>query len=200
MSDTRLQDWLRIIAEKSGATTDATVLLEAADEITRLRAQLEVAERALRNKGYRKSCEISECNCGDQWNHGGNAEQRLSEIADAVRTNGETVLQSVQRLVTKVETLTAGRDTALREWNAELTKNEVLTADCSRYMADALGLREENARLNRELDAWRPRWRLSPGLVERLRELNEFCWQYGEPGKLIRDILAEVTTEQETKG
>jgi len=46
------------------------------------REERDVAERALRMHGYRKSCDIPACNCGDQWHHGGTAERRLREVLD----------------------------------------------------------------------------------------------------------------------
>lgn len=82
------------------------------DEIDRLRfavsemqrraetaeCKLDTAERALERHGYRRSCDIPACNCGDQWNHGGHAADRLREISDEVYTNGKTVLQAVKDL------------------------------------------------------------------------------------------------------
>lgn len=71
-------------------------------------AARENAERALLRKGYRKSCDIPACNCGDQWTHGGHAEQRLYEIRealihnDAIR-NGETILADVVHLAVRAE-------------------------------------------------------------------------------------------------
>jgi len=65
--------------------------------------KLEVAERALLHHGYRKSCDIPACNCGDQWLHGGNAAQRLSEIGGVLRdeglTQGKTILNAVKELL-----------------------------------------------------------------------------------------------------
>ena len=64
------------------------------------------AEQALRANGYRKDCDIPACNCGPQWNHGGHANQRLSELSDALPyENGKTVLQRAQSLVEKVTEL-----------------------------------------------------------------------------------------------
>jgi hypothetical protein len=51
------------------------------------RESRDVAERALRMHGYRKSCDIPACNCGDQWIHGGTSERRLREVLDE---NAET--------------------------------------------------------------------------------------------------------------
>lgn len=66
-----------------------------------------VAEDALYRKGYRKSCDIPACNCGDQWTHGGHADARLQEIDEALypRTNGKTILTAVNELVADSELL-----------------------------------------------------------------------------------------------
>ena len=74
--------------------------------IAELRERLDIAERALLGHGYRKSCGIPACNCGDQWNHGGLARERLGEIDAATRDyyqNGETLLTRVQRVVATSE-------------------------------------------------------------------------------------------------
>ncbi len=64
--------------------------------IADLRERLDIAERALIGHGDRQSCTaFAACNCGDQWNHGGLARERLGEIDDATRDyyqNGETLL------------------------------------------------------------------------------------------------------------
>lgn len=73
--------------------------------------RLAVAERALLGKGYRKSCDIPACNCGDQWNHGGHANERLREISDAMPyENGKTVLQQVESLTAKLAEAEQERD------------------------------------------------------------------------------------------
>jgi hypothetical protein len=67
-----------------------------------LKDRLDVAERALSHHGYRNSCGIPACNCGDQWNHGGHAVARLDEIASATQDhyrNGELLLTRVERIV-----------------------------------------------------------------------------------------------------
>jgi hypothetical protein len=69
--------------------------------------RLDMAERALLSKGYRRSCDIPACNCGDQWNHGGHASERLREIREALEpNNGETLLDCAKRLRAQVEGLT----------------------------------------------------------------------------------------------
>lgn len=71
-----------------------------------LKDTLEIAERALRYQGYRKSCDIAACNCGDQWQHGGHANERLREISDALPyADGMTVLQRVVKLRQDYENL-----------------------------------------------------------------------------------------------
>lgn len=54
---------------------DSAALVEQDERLRR-------AESALRHHGYRESCDIPACNCGDQWMHGGHAEARLSEIRE----------------------------------------------------------------------------------------------------------------------
>lgn len=74
--------------------------------IAKLQEDLEIAERALRSKGYRKECDIPACNCGPQWNHGGHADQRLREISDALPyVNGATILQRVKQQAKEIETM-----------------------------------------------------------------------------------------------
>lgn len=67
---------------------------------------LDSAEDSLRRKGYRKSCDILACNCGDQWNHGGLADERLREIRDALPyVTGKTILARVEDIVAEVTRL-----------------------------------------------------------------------------------------------
>jgi hypothetical protein len=62
--------------------------------------RLQTAESALRGHGYRRSCDIPACNCGDQWNHGGHAAERLREIDEALPYyDGATILQRLQRVL-----------------------------------------------------------------------------------------------------
>jgi hypothetical protein len=80
----------------------------ATAELRRLHAELATAEYALRSKGYRKSCDISACNCGDQWSHGGNADARLRELSSElhrspVDMNGKTLLAGLSELVERAE-------------------------------------------------------------------------------------------------
>ena len=74
-------------------------------------ARAERAEAALLRKGYRMSCDIPACNCGDQWTHGGHAEMRLTEIREALeqadaRRNGETLLADVVHIAARAERAT----------------------------------------------------------------------------------------------
>ena len=74
---------------------------------------------ALQRHGYRRSCDIPACNCGDQWNHGGHAAERLREIGEEVYENGKTILQSVKNMVARIAELepNAKRYLWLRERN-----------------------------------------------------------------------------------
>lgn len=99
---------------------------DLADQAPALLERLATAERdcreaedALRRKGYRKSCDIPICNCGDTWQHGGHANERLRELGDALRehTNGKTLLQVVQELVERL--VMADRHNALLRAVAE---------------------------------------------------------------------------------
>jgi hypothetical protein len=81
---------------------------KAAAELRRLHGELATAEYALRSKGYRKSCDIPACNCGDQWSHGGNADARLRELSSElhgspVDMNGKTLLAGLSELVERAE-------------------------------------------------------------------------------------------------
>ena len=70
------------------------------DRLRQREEELDLAERSLRNNGYRKTCDIAACNCGDQWHHGGHANERLREIDDALPyMNGKTILQRVEGVV-----------------------------------------------------------------------------------------------------
>jgi hypothetical protein len=92
-------------------------------ELTAALARADIAEDALIRKGYRKSCGIPACNCGDQWTHGGNAEARLREISAALHASpididGKTLLSGVEELIAAAEE----RDAAL----AKLARYETL--------------------------------------------------------------------------
>jgi hypothetical protein len=66
-----------------------------------LRTRLAAAEDALLRKGYRRSCDIPACNCGDQWAHGGHAEERLHELSETAGelTQGKTLLTVLRELI-----------------------------------------------------------------------------------------------------
>ena len=96
------------LAKEAGLSPFEQAAAELRAEVERLRAALEAAEYALRSKGYRKSCEISACNCGDQWSHGGNAEARLRELSSElhgspVDMNGKTLLAGLTELIERAE-------------------------------------------------------------------------------------------------
>ena len=80
-------------------------------ENARLKKELDIAERSLRNNGYRKQCDIAACNCGPQWHHGGHANDRLREIADALPYhNGGTLLSRIIEIVNDRERLQQALD------------------------------------------------------------------------------------------
>jgi hypothetical protein len=101
-------------------------------ELTAALARADIAEDALIRKGYRKSCGIPACNCGDQWTHGGNAEARLREISAALHASpididGKTLLSGVEELIAAAEERDAALATVARyetlrpanEWKGE---------------------------------------------------------------------------------
>jgi hypothetical protein len=105
---------------------EAYARLAVEQNTAELRAELAAAEYALRSKGYRKSCEISACNCGDQWSHGGNAEARLRELSSElhgspVDMNGKTLLAGLSELVERADKAEAEVE-RLRAELARLTK------------------------------------------------------------------------------
>jgi len=106
-------------------------LERAAAELRRLHVELAAAEYALRSKGYRKSCEIPACNCGDQWSHGGNAEARLRELSSElhgspVDMNGKTLLAGLSELVERAENAEA----EVERLRAELARLTTLRPAC----------------------------------------------------------------------
>lgn len=115
----RLRDWgsetyelqpLEIPDAMRDMRAAADLIERQAAELAALQAELEVAESALLRKGYRKTCDIAACNCGSQWNHGGHAEQRLSEISEALRGagfNGGTLLGNVETVCAERDALRA---------------------------------------------------------------------------------------------
>ncbi len=106
-------------------------------QVRRAEAERDEAERALRSKGYRKSCDIPVCNCGDQWAHGGHAERRLHEFEDA-RLEAEAERDALQAQLAAA----VAEGTALRQALEDVTK--------------------PLARLRRETEAKGPDYQLSP--------------------------------------
>jgi hypothetical protein len=85
------------------------VRMEAADRIEELESALDRALTCLALHGYQR-CDIPACNCGS-W-HGGHAQQRLSEIGDAladagIDLNGKTIIAGVRELATVLTVTTA---------------------------------------------------------------------------------------------
>jgi hypothetical protein len=112
----------------------------ALDDIDRLSAELVTAERALLRHGYRKSCDIPACNCGDQWNHGGHAAKRLAEIDGVLEyANGKTILQRVEIL------------------RAQLTAARAELAECDRHAREEIDqlIAERRSKLKA---AWTAGW------------------------------------------
>jgi hypothetical protein len=75
-------------------------------KLTRENAELTVEVDRMRSfiemRGYRR-CDIPACNC-NLW-HGGNAEQRLSEIHDQLDVQGQTTLTAIKAIQAEVETM-----------------------------------------------------------------------------------------------
>ena len=148
-----------IVRQLREATVERKALLA---EVDALRAELEVAESALLRKGYRKTCDIAACNCGSQWNHGGHAEQRLSEIGEALRGagfNGGTLLGNIETVCAERDALKAEVD-ALR---AEVARLKTVPMKYRRMEFNAQ-LQQENASLRAERDALHERsevWRVA---------------------------------------
>lgn len=110
--------------------------------------RLTQAESALERKGYRRSCDIPACNCGDQWTHGGHAERRLSEIGEALeqadaKRNGETILADVVHALSRADRLEA----ALRLANGALMQcSPCMDDECAVTQKDWLDTAIEAAR------------------------------------------------------
>lgn len=85
------------------------------------RAERDNATWFIEQKGYRR-CDIPACNC-PYW-HGGNAETRLHEVADALedRVQGSTILAAVVKVVEGHDAALAREAAALREAATELVK------------------------------------------------------------------------------
>lgn len=95
-----LQDHRQRAEFCESVTLPGALIRAILDEAIHALTELDTAERALIRAGYRKSCDISVCNCGSQWGHGGHADQRLREISDALPyENGKTILARINTLV-----------------------------------------------------------------------------------------------------
>ena len=78
--------------------------------VAELEADRRTMRHALERHGYRESCDIPACNCGDQWHHGGHAADRLREVCEVLgfnRLNGRIVKEAVERLVARDESAEA---------------------------------------------------------------------------------------------
>ena len=139
------RDELRRVTEAIGETAvNNTVTLE--DAVRDLKVKAAVAEDALLRHGYRKSCGIPACNCGDQWNHGGHAVDRLREISEALHNDspidmqGKTLLNGVVEAIERLIADEAERDEA---------REALATLRAQNYETQSLlnGLEAELARL-----------------------------------------------------
>lgn len=94
-------------------------------ELLRLADENATAEDALLRHGYRKSCDIPACNCGDRWNHGGHAADRLHEISAAldehVGVNEGTVLTRVNKLASALAAARGELEALRRAYTVALT-------------------------------------------------------------------------------
>jgi hypothetical protein len=130
----------------SGYVASVDDVLSLLDRIAQAERERDAAEDSLRRRGYRKSCEIPACNCGDQWNHGGYADQRLGEIRAAlddspIDLEGKTLLTGVKEL----SAMAGERDDAH-------TAQRAAETELAQQMA-RLGMRADDA--ERERDALR---------------------------------------------
>jgi len=93
----------------------------------RLKEERDVAEDALRHHGYRKSCDIPACNCGDQWYHGGHASERLRELSEIIRENGKTLKQAAEGMVERIAALE--RENADLKYKADAAELSLMSAN-----------------------------------------------------------------------
>lgn len=132
-------------------------------------SKLETAEYALERHGYRRSCNIPACNCGDQWNHGGYAAERLRELADVLYENGKTPLTVAQELVAKLEKLQAEND---RLWGEQYNyphRIDEQDAEIAKLKAALAKSIERETQIEAELKAERSRL----GNAERQRAIAD---------------------------
>jgi hypothetical protein len=178
-------------------------------DLAAARANLEIAERALLAHGYRKSCDIPACNCGDQWHHGGNAVARLVEIRDAIseresfKNNGKTILQCVKECVRSDIDLTEARallleahgwldpwesrQSALRDRIDAALAAEPTQEPVAWQLVSHKGLKESWIRMNPPIDdieEWRPLYPAPP--------------QTPMTGEQISQLWSDVTQEWNT--
>lgn len=85
-----------LMRQRDSAKTDLELACDERDK----------AESALLRHGYRKTCDIPACNCGDQWTHGGHAAERLREFRyeldrdrPSYKNNGKTILQCFRECI-----------------------------------------------------------------------------------------------------
>jgi hypothetical protein len=110
-------------------------LPDALTHVQQVTRERDAAESKLRRDGYRKSCDIPACNCGESWSHGGHAHARLSEIGTAladVEWKG-TILATVEAVLADVARL-EGEKAAL-----VAAATQRLARGCNDTCSNALG-------------------------------------------------------------
>jgi hypothetical protein len=163
-------DWdRRTIADGDGDAEQIAFLMEAIDvgleqhganlaaRIADLEARLQSAEDALHRKGYRRSCDIPACNCGDQWTHGGHASERLRELSEELGelTQGTTILGAVKDI--KARLAAAEEDGRRLDWIADERMFEGLGGEDFDILT--LEAMQAAGADGDDEDAWRMEWR-----------------------------------------
>lgn len=156
------------------------------EEVAELRQRLEKAESALTRKGYRKECSIPACNCGDNWSHGGLAEERLREISDEVWENGVPTLDSVRRLKERAEKAEKEQNElqTILEYARELAgvhKTESLSLAILDITKKRDRLQAENTRLRTQRDK----------LLGACRSVIQSCVH---PETAVRAVMVDLTS------
>lgn len=161
--------------------------------------KLDVAVDALRRHGYRESCDIPACNCGDQWNHGGHAAERLRELADVLYENGKTPLQVAKGLVDRLDKvqLEYEKYAGLCFACTPYLKEHETPAECiQRNRDDVTQMLGMLAKERKELEAARSRLDRAFGLLQAHyrkvdADLPELCSELEEAMQILRPNVVE---------
>ena len=125
MSDDALETVNRNLNIQNCQLVNENATLQA--QLAAIKQERDEAEYALQSKGYRKSCDIMACNCGDQWNHGGHAQERLRELRDALPfVNGKTLLTIATDLVEERDGQAMQIDALCTHLSATITERDRL--------------------------------------------------------------------------